>query len=81
MLKKMTIPLLALIPIIIIGINGELDLVVSPKRNLPVITQVLESVGNRDFTILELPKLNHAFQSCETGSYAEYSKIEETTRL
>jgi len=29
-------------------------------------------------TLLELPKLNHLFQTCQTGSIAEYAAIEET---
>ena len=28
--------------------------------------------------IVKLPKLNHLFQTSQTGSPAEYSKIEET---
>jgi len=69
-LKQVRVPVLAL--------NGELDLQVSSKQNLPVISQALEESGNRDFTIIELPRLNHFFQTCETGSIAEYEKIEET---
>lgn len=59
-------------------LNGESDLQVSPKQNLPVISKALEEAGNKDFTIIELPKLNHFFQTCETGSVAEYEQIEET---
>jgi len=69
-LKQMRVPVLVL--------NGELDLQVSSKQNLPVISKALEESGNKDFTIIELPKLNHFFQTCETGSIAEYAKIEET---
>lgn len=69
-LKRMRVPVLVL--------NGELDLQVSSKQNLPVISKALEEAGNKDFTIIELPKLNHFFQTCETGSIAEYAKIEET---
>ncbi len=69
-LKQVRVPVLAL--------NGELDLQVSSQQNLPVITKVLEESGIKDFTTIELPKLNHFFQTCETGSIAEYAKIEET---
>ncbi len=69
-LKQLRVPVLVL--------NGELDLQVSSKQNLPVISKALEESGNKDFTIIELPKLNHFFQTCETGSIAEYAKIEET---
>jgi hypothetical protein len=64
------------VPVLVL--NGELDLQVSSKQNLPVISKALEESGNKDFTIIELPKLNHFFQTCETGSIAEYAKIEET---
>lgn len=69
-LKQVQIPVLAL--------NGKLDLQVSSKQNLPAISKALEESGNKNFTIRELPKLNHLFQTCETGSIAEYAKIEET---
>lgn len=69
-LKQVQVPVLAL--------NGELDLQVSSKQNLPAISKALEESGNKDFTVIELPKLNHLFQTCETGSIGEYAKIEET---
>lgn len=69
-LKQVRVPVLVL--------NGELDLQVSSKQNLPAISKALEESGNEDFTIIELPKLNHFFQTCETGSIAEYETIEET---
>lgn len=28
---------------------------------------------------MEMPQLNHAFQTCQTGSMTECAKIEETT--
>lgn len=69
-LKHLKIPVLV--------INGELDCQVPPKQNLPVIANILQEAGNRSYTIVELPKLNHFFQTCESGSILEYGKIEET---
>ncbi len=69
-LEKVKVPVLA--------INGENDLQVPPKQNLPVIELALKEGGNKDYKVVELPKLNHLFQTSETGSPAEYSKIEET---
>jgi len=69
-LKRMRTPVLVL--------NGDLDLQVSSKQNLPVISKALKEAGNKDVTIVDLPKLNHFFQTCETGAVAEYAKIEET---
>ena len=69
-LKKVTCPVLA--------INGEKDLQVPPGQNLPAILKALEEGGNRDYTIAKLPRLNHLFQTAETGSPAEYARIEQT---
>ncbi|MFI5344273.1 MAG: hypothetical protein ACHQUC_08640, partial [Chlamydiales bacterium] len=69
-LKQVKIPVLAL--------TGELDQQASPTQNLPVISKALEKAGNNDFTIVELPRLNHFFQTCQDGSFGEYAKIEET---
>lgn len=62
----------------VLAINGEKDLQVPPKENLAAIEQALKAGGNSDFTLKELPDLNHLFQHSETGSLTEYSKIEET---
>ena len=62
----------------ILVLNGELDLQVPLQQNLPVIAKALKEAGNNDYTIMELPQLNHLFQTCQTGSIMEYSKIEET---
>jgi hypothetical protein len=69
-LKKVKCPVLAL--------TGERDLQVPPNENLPLIAKALAAGGNSDFTIMKLPKLNHLFQTCQTGTYAEYSKLDET---
>ena len=69
-LRKVQCPVLAL--------NGEKDLQVPPKEDLPEIEKALKAAGNKDFTIKEFPKLNHLFQTCKIGSVAEYGQIEET---
>ncbi len=62
----------------VLAINGGLDLQVPPKEDLAEIEKALRAAGNADFTVQELPGLNHLFQPTETGSPAEYSKIETT---
>jgi len=62
----------------VLAVNGEKDLQVPPKENLPAIEQTLKAGGNKDYTVKELEGLNHLFQKVETGSPTEYSKIEET---
>jgi len=69
-LSKVTCPVLA--------INGEKDLQVPPKLNLPAIRKALEAAGNKNFEVDELPGLNHLFQTAKTGSPNEYGQIEET---
>lgn len=69
-LRKLKCPVLA--------INGELDLQVPAKENLPGIARALEEGGNDDYTVVKLPRLNHLFQTTATGSVSEYGKIEET---
>jgi uncharacterized protein len=62
----------------VLAINGEKDTQISPKQNLPAIKKALESGGNKNITIVELPGLNHLFQTAKTGSPSEYIEIEET---
>jgi uncharacterized protein len=62
----------------VLALNGEKDLQVAPKDNLPAIRKALESSGNKDFQVAELQGLNHLFQHCQTGSPTEYGAIEET---
>jgi len=62
----------------VLAINGEKDLQVSPKENLSAIEEALKAGGNQNYTIKELPGLNHLFQTAQTGLLDEYAKIEET---
>jgi pimeloyl-ACP methyl ester carboxylesterase len=62
----------------VLAINGEKDLQVPPKENLIAIEEALKAGGNKNFTIKELPGLNHLFQTAQTGLSSEYPKIEET---
>jgi len=62
----------------VLALNGENDLQVPVTENLREIEATLKAAGNKDVTVMRLPKLNHLFQTCETGSPSEYVKIEET---
>jgi uncharacterized protein len=69
-LRKVKCPVLA--------INGEKDRQVSPQQNLPAIRHALAEGGNKNFEVIELPGLNHLFQTAKTGAVSEYAEIEET---
>ncbi len=69
-LKKVTCPVLAL--------DGDKDLQVPSKENLPVIQAALEAGENKSYEVAEMPGLNHLFQRTETGAPSEYGVIQET---
>ena len=69
-LQKVQVPVLAL--------NGEKDLQVPAKENLEAIEAALKKGGNTRFSTKQFPKLNHLFQTCETGLVSEYGLLEET---
>jgi hypothetical protein len=69
-LRTVTIPTLAL--------NGEKDVQVPFKQNLPAIEAALKAGGNTDVTVRSFPNLNHLFQTSRTGLPAEYAQLEET---
>jgi len=62
----------------VLAVNGEKDLLVTPKENLKAIQKALKTVKNKDFIIKEIKGLNHLFQTANTGSPSEYVQIEET---
>jgi pimeloyl-ACP methyl ester carboxylesterase len=72
------IPTLQQVKCPVLALNGEKDLQVPAKDNLPLVEKALTDGGNKDFQTAELPELNHLFQHCQTGSPTEYGSIEET---
>ena len=68
--SKLRVPVLVL--------NGEKDLQVDPKQNLPVMETALKASGNPHARVRQMPGLNHLFQRCDTGNPGEYGTIEET---
>jgi len=67
-LGALTIPILAL--------NGSLDQQVPSSANLNAIR--IATAKNPDATVLQLPGLNHLFQTARSGAIAEYEEIQET---
>jgi pimeloyl-ACP methyl ester carboxylesterase len=62
----------------VLAVTGEKDLQAPPDPNLTIIGDALNAGGNERVTLLELPGLNHLFQTAETGAPSEYGQIEET---
>jgi pimeloyl-ACP methyl ester carboxylesterase len=69
-------PTLAKVRCPILALNGSKDGQVPPDQNLPAIRAATKA--NPDVTIMELPNLNHLFQSAGTGAVGEYADIQET---
>jgi pimeloyl-ACP methyl ester carboxylesterase len=67
-LSDLNIPVLAMI--------GSKDTQVDPATNLDALRRNL--ANTQDSTIVELPGLNHLFQTAQTGSMDEYGMIEQT---
>ena len=72
------VPTLSKVKCPVLAINGEKDLQVPPRENLKAIADALKAGGNARATIVEIPGVNHLFQTCKTGSPGEYAQIEET---
>jgi uncharacterized protein len=62
----------------VLAINGDKDLQVPAKANLPAIEKALKEGGNDHFQTEEIKGVNHLFQECKTGLPAEYAEIEQT---
>lgn len=69
-------PVFAKIKAPILAINGTRDVQVAAKQNLDGVKSA--AAHNADVTTIELPGLNHLFQTSTTGAITEYADIEET---
>ncbi len=62
----------------VLALNGGKDIQVKAKKNLKAIAAALQKGGNKNVRIKEIPKVNHLFQTAQTGAVSEYGKIKET---
>lgn len=69
-LERVRVPVLAL--------TGSKDRTNLPDQNLPAIRAALDRARNPDFEVIEIPDLNHVFQTAIVGGMAEYGRLEET---
>ncbi len=61
-----------------LAINGDVDAQVPARSNLAAMKERLAAAEHADFETIELPGLNHLFQTCSTGAVYLYPVIEET---
>ncbi len=71
-------PTLSKVKCSVLAIGGSKDLQVPAKQNLAAIASALKAGGNKDFTVKELPGLNHLLQPAETGAPSGYGTIKTT---
>ena len=71
-------PMLSNVKCPVLAVIGSKDLQVPSQVNLQAIEGALKKGGNKNYTVKELPGLNHLFQECKTGSPNEYAEIEQT---
>ncbi len=62
----------------ILALNGESDLQVPAAQNIPAIQKAVAKNKKGKLSVMTFPKLNHLFQTANTGSPSEYARIEET---
>ncbi len=62
----------------VLALNGEKDIQVLAKSNLPAIKAALAKSKSPSYEVKELPGLNHLFQHCIKCDIAEYVDLDET---
>jgi pimeloyl-ACP methyl ester carboxylesterase len=62
----------------VLALNGNRDIQVISKQNLPAIKAALKKSKSKNVTIIEMPGLNHLFQTCKDCTLEEYGQLEET---
>jgi pimeloyl-ACP methyl ester carboxylesterase len=62
----------------VLVLMGGKDIQVGTEANLNAIRDALGAGDRCDFDVIEMPQLNHLFQTAGTGATEEYGRIEET---
>lgn len=62
----------------VLALNGSKDVQMIAGSNLAGIRACLQKSPSPKYDVIELPGLNHLFQSCIQCSLAEYGELEET---
>ncbi len=61
-----------------LALFGGKDTQVDADQNQSAMEAAFAGSGNTDITVRRFPRMNHLFQTADTGSPAEYARIEET---
>ncbi len=61
------VPVLEQVKVPVLAVNGELDKSVNTKVSVPIMKRAFQKAGNKDFTIIVLPKASHDLMEAETG--------------
>jgi uncharacterized protein len=61
-----------------LALFGGLDLQVPAEENVAALDALFERADREHITVQVFPRLNHLFQTAQTGTPAEYGQIEET---
>jgi pimeloyl-ACP methyl ester carboxylesterase len=62
----------------VLALNGSKDVQVVAGPNLAGMRAALKKSHAQEYEVIELPGLNHLFQTCASCSPAEYGELEET---
>jgi uncharacterized protein len=68
-------PVLEQVKIPVLAINGEFDKSVNTKISVPIMQQAFQKAGNKDFTIIVLPKASHDLMEAVTGYNSEWARL------
>lgn len=69
------VPVLENVTVPILAFNAEFDKSVNTKESAPIMERALRQAGNKDFTIIVLPKASHDLLESKTGYNSEYSRL------
>ena len=65
------LPILQTVRVPVLALNGELDEAVPTKSSVPIMEAAFRKAGNKDFTVIVLPKAGHNFLETDRPYGAE----------
>jgi len=65
------LPILEILTVPVLALNGELDEAIPTKKSVPILEGALRKAGNKDFTVIVLPRAGHNFLETDKPYGAE----------